>query len=164
MLSEGSLLARMIAIAAERHAEQLDKSGVPYILHCLQVMQYVKQKYPKDYELQCIAVCHDIVEDTSTTFEELAKLGATQRIIDGINAVTKHKGQSYEEYVNKVRSNTDAMIVKMEDLRHNSDVTRLKGVTEKDFARLKRYTELYDKLKWELLPWSKKGEYTPFKD
>lgn len=156
------LLGKMIALAADRHKNQLDKSGVPYILHCLTVMNGIIKKFPKDYELQCIAVCHDIIEDTKTTFEELKELGATGRVLQAINALTKHKGQTYEEYVEALCRNSDAMMVKQEDLRHNSDITRLKGITEKDFERIKKYNLLYDRIKYELLPWAKKNKYVPF--
>ena len=62
-------------------------------------------------------------------------------------ALTKIPGESIAEYKAKVKSNPDAIIVKMADLRHNADVRRLKGVTEKDLARMKYYQKFYQELK-----------------
>jgi (p)ppGpp synthase/HD superfamily hydrolase len=130
-----TLLAKFIALAATKHQDQLDKSGKPYILHCLTVMNGVMKKYPDDFELMCIAVGHDLIEDTDTTFTELRELGATQRIVEGINHLTKYSGQTYEEYVDDLKNNNDAIIVKLEDLRHN-----------KYLMRLNRYATLFNDL------------------
>jgi (p)ppGpp synthase/HD superfamily hydrolase len=137
----------MLALAANAHEGQYDKSGKSYILHCLTVMQYLETE---DEELMCIALGHDIIEDTKVTEEHLGAKGFTSRVIDGIVALTKVKGQSYEDYKQAVFANEDAMKVKLCDLRHNSDIRRLKGVTEKDLARLKKYHEFYLELKERL--------------
>lgn len=134
------MLHNMIVLATQRHAGQFDKSGAPYILHPLKVMDLTESD---DEEIQCMAVGHDLIEDTETSFAELRAMGFTERIIKGIDALTKHRGQDYEEYVAKLKGNPDAMIVKIADLRHNTDLTRLKGVTEKDQARMVRYHKLY---------------------
>jgi (p)ppGpp synthase/HD superfamily hydrolase len=137
----------MMVLAAMGHNGQFDKSGKTYILHCLTVMQYLETE---DEELMCIALGHDLLEDTNVTKEELLRLGFSDRVVNGIVALTKVKGQSYEEYKQSVFANEDAMRVKMCDLRHNSDIRRLKGVTEKDLARLKKYHQFYLELKEKL--------------
>ena len=137
---KGQMLANMLLLATNAHAGQFDKGGNPYILHPLKVMHYTKSK---DEEIQCIALGHDVVEDTNTTYEDLRNAGMSPRVINGIAALTKQKGQTYEEYKNCVKANPDAVIVKMADLRHNSDIRRLKGVTEKDLARIAKYHAFY---------------------
>lgn len=134
------MLSRMISLATERHAGQFDKGGRPYILHPLTVMHRLRTD---DEELQCIAVGHDLLEDTETGIIELSELGFTPRVIDGIMVLTKWKGEADAVYKARVKSNPDAVRVKIEDLRHNSDIRRLKGVTEKDIARMVRYHEFY---------------------
>lgn len=137
------MLAKMIAIAAEAHKDQRDKAGEPYILHCLKVMHYLKNA---DEETKCIAVGHDLFEDTDISASLLTSEGFSGRVIAGIFAMTKQRGQSYAEYKAQVMSNLDAVPVKMADLRHNSDIRRLKGAAQKDFDRVVRYQQFYSEL------------------
>jgi len=139
-MKRGEMLNKMLVLATNRHAGQFDKGGNPYILHPLKVMYYLKSN---DEELQCIALAHDLVEDTDTSYDELQELGFTDRIIQGIAALTKQRGESYDQYKERVKSNPDAVKVKMADLRHNTDIRRLKGVTEKDLARIEKYQRFY---------------------
>lgn len=142
-MAKGELLNKMLVLATNKHAGQFDRGGKPYILHPLAVMGLLEST---DEELQCIALGHDVVEDCGVTWTELRELGFTERIISGIACLTKIPGQSYEEYKNIIKSNPDAIIVKIADLRHNTDVTRLKGVTPKDIARMEKYFHLYMEL------------------
>ena len=139
-LKKGEMLNRMLVLATNRHAGQFDRGGNPYILHPLKVMYYLKTT---DEELQCIALGHDVIEDTDTTYEELYNLEFTGRVIAGIQALTKVPGETYEAYKAKVKANPDAIKVKMCDLRHNTDIRRLKGVSEKDLDRMAKYNRFY---------------------
>lgn len=144
MRPAGSQLSNMLTLATQRHDGQFDKAGRPYILHPLKVMHYLKSD---DEELQCIALGHDLIEDTFKTVEDGASyLGVcnfSSRVFDGILAMTKRPGQTYEDYKAQVKRNPDAVKVKMADLRHNSDIRRLKGVTAKDIERTVRYQQFY---------------------
>ena len=146
-------LGAAIALAAEQFVGKYDKSGEPYILHCLAVMENVK-KYD-DVELQIAAVLHDIVEDTKITLYDLEHLyGFTKRVCDIISKVTFKKGCSDEEYMTQILricDSQDAIKVKMADLEHNSLILRLKGITEKDQARTKKYHTAYFILKSKLM-------------
>lgn len=145
MNQNGEMLSKMISLATERHAGQFDKGGRPYILHPLTVMHRLRTD---DEELQCIAVGHDLLEDTETTAQELDDLGFSNRVIVGILRLTKEDNNETEEgYRQKVKSNQDSIRVKIEDLRHNSDIRRLKGVTSKDIVRMIKYHEFYLELK-----------------
>jgi (p)ppGpp synthase/HD superfamily hydrolase len=139
-MKRGEMLNKMLVLATTRHAGQFDRGGNPYILHPLKVMYYLKSN---DEELQCIALAHDLVEDTDTSYDELRELGFTERIIQGIAALTKVPGETYDQYKERVKANADAVKVKMADLRHNTDIRRLKGVTEKDLARVEKYQRFY---------------------
>jgi guanosine-3',5'-bis(diphosphate) 3'-pyrophosphohydrolase len=141
------MLNKMLVLATNAHAGQFDKAGKPYILHCLKVMHYLKSE---DEELMCIALGHDIIEDTKVTYVELWSQGFSSRIIEGIRALTKQRGQTYDEYKHQVFASRDAMRVKMCDLRHNSDIRRLKGITEKDVARIAKYHQFYLEIKEKL--------------
>ena len=139
-MSRGQMLAKMLVLATNAHEGQFDKGGAPYILHPLKVMHYLKSN---DEELQCIALGHDVIEDTKTTYRDLYDAGMSDRVIAGIRALTKLPGQTLDEYKAGVFANRDAMRVKMADLRHNSDIRRLKGVTDKDLERMAKYQRFY---------------------
>jgi len=136
-------LATAIALAARYHEFQTDKSGKPYILHTMKVMHYLKTD---DYELMAIAVLHDIIEDTDCLYHDLYTAGLSDRIINGVTAMTKLPGQSPEGYMHQLKSNVDACHVKLADLRHNSDIRRLKGLTEKDFKRVTKYMQMHTEI------------------
>lgn len=145
-MNQMHIISAAITFATERHAGQFDKAGMPYILHCLKVMHYTKTE---DEELMSIAVLHDVIEDqkfTRATYQDLRAIGMTERVIDGVRCLTKVPGETYEEYKEKVKSNVDARKVKKSDLRHNSDIRRLKGVTDKDIARITDYQKFYMEL------------------
>lgn len=141
------MLDKMLVIATNAHSGQFDRGGNPYILHPLAVMYYLKTN---DEELMCMALGHDLIEDTSVTYKDLREAGISERVIDGIRALTKQPGQTYDEYKQNVFANIDAMKVKMADLRHNTDIRRLKGVTEKDLARMAKYQMFYLEIKSKL--------------
>jgi (p)ppGpp synthase/HD superfamily hydrolase len=147
-MKKGELLGKFIVLATNAHAGQFDKGGQPYILHVLEVLHGVRDQ---DEEIQCIAVGHDLFEDTKTTVEDVLELGATDRIVKGMMALTKQRGESYATYKTKVLASRDAMIVKKSDLKHNSDIRRLKGVTEKDIARMAKYMQFYTEIEAELI-------------
>lgn len=147
-MKKGMMLANMLLLATNAHAGQFDRGGKPYILHPLKVMHYLKSD---DEELQCIALGHDIIEDTDVTYGELSAAGMSTRVLEGIRALTKVRGESYTEYKGRVMQNRDAMRVKLCDLRHNTDIRRLKGVTEKDVARMAKYHEFWVEIQLALL-------------
>ena len=134
------MLDKMLVLVVNAHAGQFDRGGNPYILHPLKVMHYLKSL---DEELMCMALGHDVIEDTKVTYQDLRAAGMTERVIKGIAALTKLPGETYEEYKQRVFANRDAMLVKRADLRHNTDIRRLKGVSEKDLARMAKYHQFY---------------------
>ena len=143
-MQKGELLSRMLLFATNAHHGQFDKSGQPYILHPITVMHMLQTD---DEELQCIALGHDLVEDCKVTYQDLWDQGFTERIIEGIRAMTKIPGETKDEYKTKVKSSPDAIKVKMCDLRHNSDITRLKDLTPKNIERTIFYHQFYTELK-----------------
>lgn len=137
-------LGLAIKIASNAHYGQYDKGGNPYILHPLKVMNYCKSV---DVEVKMIAILHDVVEDTNITLEDLIARGFSERVIAGVDAMTKREGECFEDYVKRLLDNNDAIIVKMGDLRDNTDVRRLRGLSQKDFKRMEKYQCLYEQLK-----------------
>ena len=146
-MKKGELLGKVLLLATNAHAGQFDKGGRPYILHPLKVMHYLKTD---DEELQCVALLHDVVEDTKTSWHDLEAIGCTERVIAAVKALTKMPGQTYDEYKQGVFANEDAMRVKLCDLRHNTDIRRLKGVTQKDVERITKYNEFFLEIQFRL--------------
>lgn len=138
-------LNKMLVLVTTEFDGIFDKGGMPYVLHCLKVMHYLKSD---DDELQQIALGHDLIEDRKhITYAFLREQGFSERVIEGIKAVTKVPGETNDEYMAKIKANPDAIRVKLADLRHNSDIRRLKGVTEKDIKRIEKYHKMFMELK-----------------
>ncbi len=134
---------KALQIASKAHAGRKDKGGKSYILHPIRIAMRLRTE---DEELMAIAIMHDVVEDSDYTFIDLEKLGFSARVIAALKLLTHYKGQSYDEYIDNMAHNIDALKVKREDLRDNSDITRLKGVTEKDIKRMEKYQRAYLKV------------------
>jgi guanosine-3',5'-bis(diphosphate) 3'-pyrophosphohydrolase len=146
-MKRGEMLSAAIHIATNAHHGQFDKGGNPYILHPFAVMGLLESA---EEELQCMALLHDVVEDTKITYNELREAGMSDRVIEGVRILTKQRGQSYEEYKELVFSSRDAMIVKTADLTHNTDIRRLKGVSPKDIERMAKYHVFFLEIKSKL--------------
>jgi GTP diphosphokinase / guanosine-3',5'-bis(diphosphate) 3'-diphosphatase len=123
-------------IAAKEHLGVRDKGGKAYILHPMRIAMRLRTN---DEELMSIAILHDVVEDSKVTFDDLKQIGFSDRVIDALKLLTHQKGVSYDDYIAGMRGNRDALLVKREDLKDNSDITRLRGLSDKDFERMKKY-------------------------
>jgi (p)ppGpp synthase/HD superfamily hydrolase len=136
-----SLLEKAIGIAVEAHRGQKDKAGAPYILHPLRMMGRMETAQEK-----IVAVLHDVVEDTTWTLDRLQREGFPDEILRALDGVTKRAAESYEEFVERSRSNPIAWRVKVADLEDNMDLRRLETLTNKDFARLRKYHRAWKQL------------------
>lgn len=123
-----------LAIAKKAHAGQVDKAGVDYIQHPIYVASQVTTEQEK-----AVALLHDVIEDSDVTADDLLAVGLPDEVVKAVQILTKKKGQSYQEYLEKVKLNNLARIVKLADLKHNSDLSRLKSVTNTDYERVKKY-------------------------
>ena len=130
------MLDKAIAITAHAFVGKRDKGGKPYILHCLHVMNAVKDL---GEQAQIVAVFHDLLEDTEWTGDQLIEQGFEERTVKLVEMMTHKEGETYEDYIARVSLNSITRAVKMHDLRHNSDIMRMKGLRDKDFDRLKKY-------------------------
>jgi len=159
-------LGRAISIASKAHQNQFDKAGEPYILHPLAVMQDVMHKEDK-YKI--VAILHDVIEDTSWFLETsdenciydfaianpgIGPIEISEEIYQALKLLTHEKYIPYQEYIVNLSNNIIATRIKLADLKHNSDIMRLKGIEDKDQERIKKYhtaflflTGKYNKLK-----------------
>jgi len=135
-----NMLAKAIQIAATAHLNQEDKSGKPYILHPLWVMNAVRH-LGEDYMI--VAVLHDVLEDTDWLPNDLKNEGFSTDIITALSLLIHVHSDPYEEYIKKLSFHPIAREIKLRDLEHNSRITRLKGLRKKDFDRLEKYHKAY---------------------
>lgn len=126
------MLNKAIQIAVKAHEGQVDKGGNPYILHSLRVMLSCNS----EIERIC-AVLHDVVEDTPVTFEDIREQGFSDEIVNALDCLTRHKGESYDDFIRRVLKNKIACSVKLADLADNMDLTRISSPTDKDERRIK---------------------------
>ena len=129
-------------ISFDAHKEQKDKSGLPYIFHPFHIAEQMS-----DEITVCVALLHDVVEDTDMTFEKLSELGFTTEIIEALKLLTHDDSVPYMDYVKEIAKNPVAKAVKLADLRHNSDLTRLDVIDEKALKRAEKYKKAMELLK-----------------
>ena len=127
---------RAFDVAKKIHAGQVDKAGVAYINHPLNVASSVGE----NISAVIVALLHDTVEDSPKTFDELQKeIPLTAEESQALKILTHDKAVPYFDYVKQIKTNELAAKVKAADLKHNSDLSRLKNPTEKDFVRAEKY-------------------------
>lgn len=129
-----ALTKKAMRIAFEAHKEQTDKNGMPYIYHPIHLAEQMS-----DEAATCVALLHDVIEDTSMTFEQLQAEGFTPEIITALKLMTHDESVPYLDYVAEIKKNSIAAAVKLADLKHNSDLTRLDHVDEKALIRAEKY-------------------------
>jgi (p)ppGpp synthase/HD superfamily hydrolase len=128
-------LERAIEIAVMAHKGAVDKGGQPYILHPLAVMMSLKTD-----EEKIVGVLHDVVEDTHWTFEALKQEEFSKEIIEALQSVTKSDSDSsYSDFIERAKANAIGKEVKIADLKHNMDLSRIPSISNLDLERLERY-------------------------
>ena len=130
-----------MSIARQAHEGQLDKAGADYIEHPIYVASQVDTE-----EEKAVALLHDVIEDSPFTAEELLLAGLPETVVTAVQILSKKKGQEYQTYLENVKSNSLARVVKLADLKHNSDLSRLSSVTDKDLERLEKHKNAIDYL------------------
>jgi len=121
-------------IAYDAHKDQFDKCGMPYIFHPIHLAEQLQTE-----DTTIVALLHDVVEDTAMTFDDLSSKKVFLNVITALKLLTHDKSVDYFEYVSLIKGNPIASSVKLADLKHNSDLSRLDTITEKDVARKEKY-------------------------
>lgn len=128
-----------LQIARAAHYNQFDKAGVPYIQHVLAVSRLCK-----DPKAKIAGLLHDVLEDTTVTYEDMLRAGISKEILDAVVLVTKNRdGFKEKDYFKAIKANPIAREVKMSDLLHNMDLRRLPKITERDIRRNTKYYSEY---------------------
>lgn len=128
------LTKKAMKIAFDAHKDQTDKTGIPYIYHPIHLAEQMTDEIST-----CVALLHDVVEDTDITFDRLIAEGFPDAVIDALRLLTHDPAVPYMDYVKEIKSNPTATAVKLADLRHNSDITRLDTIDEWAKKRNEKY-------------------------
>ncbi len=128
------LTKKAMQLCFAAHKDQKDKSGMPYVFHPFHLAEQMT-----DENTTVTALLHDVVEDTPYTLDDLAAMGFPSQVVQAIGLMTHKDGEDYLLYVARLKDNPIARAVKLADLRHNSDLSRLDLVDEKALARAEKY-------------------------
>lgn len=128
------LTRQAMKLCFEAHKDQVDKSGLPYVFHPFHLAEQMSGELTVT-----TALLHDVVEDTDLTLADLEKMGYPTPVLNALKLLTHKKGVPYMEYVAAIKENPIARAVKLADLKHNSDLSRLENVTGKDLQRVEKY-------------------------
>lgn len=141
MVLDDSTVANALKIATKAHKGQIDKAGVPYIEHPKKVASFVHTPIEK-----VVALLHDVVEDTDYTFKDLQNEGVPAEAIEALRLLTHNENTDYIDYIDSIikSENKLAITVKMADLKHNMDISRLNG---KKPPKYEIYKLCYERLK-----------------
>ena len=135
-----------IQLALDAHRGQYDKGGLPYATHPLHVAESMET------EDECVvALLHDVLEDTEMRVMDLLQWGITERQIKTLKLLCHDESVPYLEYIQKLRTDPIAVKVKIADLRHNADLTRLAEATEEDWKRVEKYKQALQLLQADIL-------------
>ena len=125
---------KAMKLCFEAHKDQTDKSGLPYVFHPF----HVAEQMP-DEITTIVALLHDVIEDTSYTLRDLQEMGFDPDVLEALALMTHDKNDSYMDYVTRIKDNDIARTVKLADLRHNSDLTRMDEIDQAALKRVEKY-------------------------
>ena len=135
------LTKKALKLCFEAHKQQVDKTGLPYVFHPFHLAEQMQNEAST-----VAALLHDVVEDTDYTFEDLEKLGFGGEILAALRLLTHDDDTPYMEYVAALKDNPIARAVKLADLKHNSDATRLDSMDDRMRARFEKYRKAIELL------------------
>lgn len=125
-------LAMQICFAA--HKDQTDKSQLPYVFHPIHLAEQMQTE-----ETVITALLHDVVEDSSYTLQNLRNYGFPETVLEAVSLLTHEKAVPYFSYIANIKQNPIARAVKLADLKHNSDLSRLDKIRTADLERRQKY-------------------------
>ncbi len=132
---------KAIKFCFKAHKRQRDKSGMPYVFHPFHLAEQMVTE-----ETTIVALLHDVMEDTKYTEKQIRKMGFSDSVIEALRLLTHDKNTNYMDYVSAIKENKIAKAVKIADLKHNSDLSRLDTVDEKALARREKYLKALELL------------------
>jgi hypothetical protein len=139
---DAEMYLKALEIAKEAHKGQKDKGGNDYFSHPVSVSALTRGSLTAVIS----ALLHDTVEDTSITLGALRELGMSEEVTACVDCLTHREGEPRKDYLERIAGNYDAVCVKLADLTHNSDLSRIADPREKDYQRIEKYRKEYEAL------------------
>ncbi len=139
-----NMIYKALEIVTTLFERNLDKGGMPYILHLIYVYKHVSTEREK-----IVGLLHDTIEDKEVTKEDLLDVGFSEDIVNDVVLLTRVKPIEYVDYIDNLIKNgsVEALHVKLADLEHNMDITRIKNPSVKEVERVKnRYIPTHEKI------------------
>lgn len=133
------LTKKAMETAYQAHHGQRDAGGVPYVFHAIHVAEQMQEEITT-----CAALLHDVVEDTEVTLEQL-KREFPKEVTDLVALLTHDPKEDYFDYIRRIRKNYGATLIKLADLAHNSDRSRLEGVSSVSEKKKEMWRVKYEK-------------------
>ncbi|MBQ6284709.1 MAG: GTP pyrophosphokinase [Bacilli bacterium] len=130
-----------INLMYDLHKDQVDKSGLPYVFHPFHVAEQMD-----DEDSTIVALLHDTLEDTEITVDDLRNKGFSENVIGALKLLTHNPNEDYYSYVERIGSNNLARKVKIKDLEHNMDISRLDEINDWDLQRYQKYAKCHQYL------------------
>ena len=125
------LTIKAMNLAYHAHHGQFDKGGVPYIFHPIHLAESMDDEIST-----CVALLHDTVEDTDMTLAQLAQ-EFPKEVVEAVALLTHAGDVEYFDYNRAIKQNPIAVKVKLADLRHNGDPTRICNQGNQERRRVK---------------------------
>ena len=132
---------KALKLCFEAHQDQTDKSGVPYVFHPFHLAEQMS-----DEDCTIAALLHDVVEDSEYRLDDLRSYGFSVVVLEALSLLTHEPGVPYFDYIENLKGNYIAKTVKLVDLRHNSDLSRLDHITDRDLQRVAKYKKAIELL------------------
>ena len=130
------LTKKAMKLSFKAHRDQVDKSGVPYVYHPFHVAEQMQTE-----ETVIVALLHDVVEDTGYTLDDIRAIGFPERVVNALALMTHDKSVPYMDYVAAIKNDPIARAVKIADLEHNGDPSRLDSLDDEARERIAKYKE-----------------------
>lgn len=134
---------KIMQMVYDLHNGQQDKSGVPYIYHVIHVAEQMNME-----DETIVALLHDTLEDTNLN-PNIIKDNCGEHILEAVKLLTHKKNEPYFDYIRRIKDSPLARKVKIADLKHNMDLTRIANPSDKDFKRVEKYKKALEILEIE---------------
>lgn len=130
------LTKKALRLMYDVHKDRVDKGGLPYVFHPYEVAEQMNDEIST-----CVALLHDLIEDSDLTLEYLESAGFPKEVVEPVGLLTHRPNLPYLTYIERLKCNPIAVKVKLADLQHNLDVSRLDNPSTDDYYRLNKYKE-----------------------
>lgn len=93
-----------------------------------------------------VALLHDVIEDSEISAADLIADGIPAVVVEAVVCLTKHPDESYAQFIERVAKNSLARKIKIADIEDNINVLRLTSLTDKDWQRVQKYHQAWQRL------------------